>query len=373
MAFKVTTWNVEHMAEVLGGGANLRRDRIAQEILDLDADVLCVQEGTPNLLHLRDFVANDLGGQYAVVERDGTAPALVAEPDNPHKALAKLYGFSSHKTFGRQWIWFLVRATHAAAAQLRPLADWRAATLPGRPFPKPDDDGSWTVNYAGGFCPQWHKHFRHPQVLEIEVSGVTVECIGAHLKSKHNTRGALVRNPYRPEEKIISCKFLDEAVEDRVKLATEAQDIRRYLDARFDAAVQAGQEEPRIMVMGDLNDGPGKEVIERENLFFDILSSVQGDVFFARRLLNHALFDFDQDDRWTHELGRDDPLDPERSRRILLDHLLFTQSLTGSATPIRIDGGAGLVEHVIHDTINAGAGDDERSSDHVPVSVVITT
>lgn len=49
---------------------------------------------------------------------------------------------------------------------------------------------------------------------------------------------------------------------------------------------------PAIFVMGDLNDGPGKEPFEERYLYFDLISNVQGDVFWARRFLNHALFDF---------------------------------------------------------------------------------
>ena len=50
----------------------------------------------------------------------------------------------------------------------------------------------------------------------------------------------------------------------------------------------AGEQKPAIFVMGDLNDGPGKEPFERESLFFDLVSNLQGDVFFAKRFLNHA-------------------------------------------------------------------------------------
>ena len=88
--------------------------------------------------------------------------------------------------------------------------------------------------------------------------------------------------------------YVDEALRARVFLATEAFDVRRYVERRFE---QVGN--PRIFVCGDMNDGPGRKYFEREYLYFDLVSNIQGDIFFARRFLNHALFDFDETIRWS--------------------------------------------------------------------------
>jgi hypothetical protein len=49
--------------------------------------------------------------------------------------------------------------------------------------------------------------------------------------------------------------------------------MARAIDHRF-------QQEPApvLFLLGDLNDGPGKEFFERPFLFFDLLNNVQGDV-----------------------------------------------------------------------------------------------
>ena len=76
--------------------------------------------------------------------------------------------------------------------------------------------------------------------------------------------------------------MLKEAIKARIKLVTEAEKIRHYINARFQQ-----EPAPRIFVLGDANDGPGKRFFERQYLFFDLLSNIQGNVFFARQFLNH--------------------------------------------------------------------------------------
>ena len=90
-------------------------------------------------------------------------------------------------------------------------------------------------------------------------------------------------------------------------------------------------------------------------------------MFFARKFLNHALFDFPQDLRWTSKF--DDRIDPGRDERILLDHILFTQALTRSGTsPLLVKAKAGRVEHLTFETGEAAFGKG-LLSDHRPVSI----
>ena len=57
-------------------------------------------------------------------------------------------------------------------------------------------------------------------------------------------------------------------------------------------------------------------------------------------------------------------------RKPFIDHMLFTQSLVNKNDFPRIEPGSGIVEHTIHETINA-IFPGEDTSDHRPVSVVI--
>jgi endonuclease/exonuclease/phosphatase family metal-dependent hydrolase len=189
--------------------------------------------------------------------------------------------------------------------------------------------------------------------------GQEIELIGAHLKSKINFNSPFISGTqdWKPE-------FVEDALKARIKLATEAVSIRHYLNARF-----AEEEHPAILLMGDFNDGPGKERIEREFMFFDLLSVLQGDVYFSKRFLNHALFDFAQELRWSTEFK--DRTDPERDPHILLDHILFTQPLVNGSLPVQVSSHAGQVEHVAHNRVNAGLSQKKQTSDHRPISVML--
>jgi hypothetical protein len=215
---------------------------------------------------------------------------------------------------------------------------------------------TWPVHYWGDMSTRNHRHWRHPQVLVFELDNIRVEFIGIHLKSKINRR-----RPFDSQGTLLQA-YVQDANKARIKLATEAENIRHYISARF-----RQEPEPRIFVLGDANDGPGKLFFERQYLFFDLLSNIQGDVFFARQFLNHCLFDYDEQLRWSTAFR--DPVDPNE-RLQLLDHILFTQSLVDDNQFPRIEAGAGSVEHTIHETINITlTGPD--TSDHHPVSVTL--
>jgi hypothetical protein len=148
--------------------------------------------------------------------------------------------------------------------------------------------------------------------------------------------------------------------------------VRFFIENRF-----RNEEHPLVFLLGDLNDGVGKEYFERLYLFHDLLSNLQGDVFFSRRFFNHSLFDYgidsDENFRWT--VWFEDAWEPARPPEILLDHIMFTQSVTGEPfahAPLHVAGGAGKVEHDAHVAANAVFdSDDEGTSDHRPVSLLI--
>jgi len=67
--------------------------------------------------------------------------------------------------------------------------------------------------------------------------------------------------------------------------------------------IDGTEPDPRIIVLGDMNDGSGREYFEREYLHHDLIGNLQGDVFFATRFLNHALFDYEDHLRWSTEFN----------------------------------------------------------------------
>lgn len=369
---KLTTWNVEHLGKLLPApGANPQRlQGIAQEITEIAPDILCLVEGPGNLPDLRDWVKSPQGlqGRYHVAAIPGTDEILASNPANPRQALQTLYAMQGTDVTGHQWIWFLVRDglfQEGGPRILNPQV-WRDLTM----------QPSWPVHDWGKSERHRHSHWRHPQVLIIRLGGTEIEIIGVHLKSKINMKKA-----FDDATGTMLKTYVDEAMRARVRLTTEAYDVRRYIDRRFQQ-----DPSPRIFVCGDMNDGPGRGYFEREFLFFDLVSNIQGDVFFARRFLNHALFDYDDALCWTtnfhdkvEEWSRQQPgaeaLPPEAfdpTHFQLIDHILFTQALVGETASPRVKPQAGLVEHTIHQRINAMLKKSNRTSDHVPVSVRIT-
>ena len=326
---KLACWNVEWMddlwPDLKASKYHIeRRTHVADEINEIGADVICIEEGTSNPADMRDFV-NQFLPDYL----------LIARPDGEGWGIE-----------GRQWIYFIVKPDVVDNARLMPIDEWYQKA------PK-----KWPVHYWGNVKEYKHDHYRLPQVLRFDWEGQEIEIVGAHLKSKIN-----YKSPFKEGTHEWKIDFVEVALKARIKLATEAANMRKYLDGRF-----AEEANPAIFLMGDFNDGPGKERIEREFMFFDLISVLQGDVYFSNRFLNHALFDFQHDLRWSTYFK--DKTDPDRDPHILLDHILFTQPLVNGALPVQVPAGAGQVEHVVHNRVNAGLSKKKITSDHRPVSV----
>ncbi len=344
MPLKVTSWNVEHGARLIGTDLSAahaeRRERVRDTITDMDPDILCMVEGPRGEAAVVGFADDVLGGAWVPIRLAGPGGALGD-------------GDRDYDISGTQWIWFLVRASLAGRCRLQPPAVWQAFTGSAR----------WQVHYWGKLKPTPHDHYRHPQVLIVDLGhGHELEVIGLHMKSKIN-RKPLDRN----EDGNIIGDHLDEALKARIKLATEARDVRAYVDARFNQTPAPG-----ILVIGDANDGPGHDYFEQRYLFFDLIGNLQGTIMNAERFFNHALFDYPPDLRWTAKY-RDAILNIPASRNpLLIDHILMSQALVSGALPLRVHGGAGFVEHQAFERGNAGAGASRKSSDHRPVSLILS-
>ena len=126
---------------------------------------------------------------------------------------------------------------------------------------------------------------------------------------------------------------------------------------------------PAVMVMGDFNDGPGKELLERNYMTMDLMTSLQSSLLDPAGALGHVLAASPAADRWTAYFK--DYLDPARDPHILLDNILSTQALAAGNGPWRIVPGSGQVEHQAHEAANQGRIGSDWTSDHRPVSVVV--
>ncbi len=343
MPLKITTWNVEHASKLIDShpSANVldRRSRVRQTIEAIDPDIFCMVEGPPGEQKISDFCTQVLDDQWQPILLDGATATLGQRDDD-------------YETKGAQWIWFLVRQSLAARARLQAPAAWQAFV----------DRQSWPVNYWGVEETARHGHYRHPQVMIYDIGGGhELEVIGVHLKSKinrkqiqHDALGNLVGD------------YVDEALEARIKLATEARDVRAYVNAKFDQLPAPG-----LLVLGDCNDGPGHDFFERQYLFFDLIGNLQGEILVAERFFNHALFDFAAHLRWTARFRDEVDGIPASQNPLLLDHILISQPLCRGQLPLIANEHAGQVEHEDYERVNAGSNSKTRSSDHRPVTLTL--
>lgn len=340
MSLKITTWNIEHTSRLLTASPSptvlSRRLRVQQTIQHINPDILCIQEGPRGEQAITDFCS--------IVLENAWVPVLLQ-----HEGDALGQRDPEYQLKGNQWIWFLVRAELVDRCRLQPPAVWQAFT----------GNRQWRINYWGKERAKKHSHYRHPQVLIYSVAeGQELEIIGVHLKSKINTLPIT-----RDAEKNLVGTYVEEATEARIKLATEARNIRQYIDEKFNQL-----QYPGILVLGDCNDGPGHDYFETLYLFFDLISNIQGDVMMAERFFNHALFDFPGHLRWTakyrdHVLGI-----PASENPLLLDHILISQPLCRGNLALTVNEQAGAVEHEAYQRSNAGASANALTSDHRPAS-----
>jgi endonuclease/exonuclease/phosphatase family metal-dependent hydrolase len=340
LPLKLTTWNIEHSSGLVSANPSAavsdRQQRVRATIESIDPDILCIEEGPQGEQAVDDFCKQVLDQRWV--------PVLLRKEGEP---LGRHDG--DYKTKGAQWIWFLVKPELLKNCRLQPPSVWQSFT----------GMETWTVHFWGKEKSAQHYHYRHPQVLIYDVGkDQEIELVGVHLKSKINQKTIV-----RDADGDLVGEYVTEAMEARVKLATEACNIRQYIAAKFDQVANPG-----ILVMGDCNDGPGKDIFEDQYLFFDLISNLQGDVMIAERFFNHALFDFAGHLRWTTKY-KDEVSDiPASQNPLLLDHILISQPLCRNQLSLVANEKAGMVEHEAYERCNAGSKNNTKTSDHRPVS-----
>jgi hypothetical protein len=340
MPLKVTTWNLKNSDRLIvdnpSDNVEDRLARVKQTIETIDPDILCIQEGPKGEVAIDEFCGKVLDRQWL--------PVLLRQASDALGDRDKEYQIK-----GTQWIWFLVRTGMEERCVLQPPTTWQ--DFLGR--------SRWPVHFWGVEKEYQHYHWRHPQVMILDVgNGQNIELIGVHLKSKINRRKITWDNG------VLTGDFVDEALKARIKLATEARNIRSYIGAKFNQLA-----EPGIVVLGDCNDGVGHDKFEREYLFFDLISNIQGDVMFAERYFNHALFDCPAHLRWSARFADKVMKVSAANNPLLLDHILMSQPLCRDQLPIVANAHAGMVEHETYMRENAGSNSKTRTSDHRPVTI----
>jgi endonuclease/exonuclease/phosphatase family metal-dependent hydrolase len=284
--------------------------RLAAMLQAIDADVIAIQEGPSRAAELALFVDTYLDGAYQFFHGD---------------------------TGGQQKLALLYR--NVASATL--IA--------------PDDLVSeWEADVDGDAILDSYRFTRTPLVVDLVVGDQPLQLVVAHTKSNFINMGReLWDNPATRQA------FIVEALTNRRRISAEGMRMRRYLDRRL-----AADPAVRIIVLGDLNDGPGLDYFEERYLTHNVTDIVVGSAFRPEWQFTHAQHDVPAARRYTAVF--EDFIPTREVRRLLLDHILISPGLEPHRVP-----GSGAIRHAEYDAqvVDGGVRRQDRPCDHRPVTV----
>jgi endonuclease/exonuclease/phosphatase family metal-dependent hydrolase len=217
----------------------------------------------------------------------------------------------------------------------------------------------WDADVDGDGVIDSYEFTRTPLVTTADVDGRTLRVIVAHTKSNFINHGEKMWN-----DPSFHQAFIMAALKNRRRISTEAMRIRTYLDEEL-----VRDPNVRIIVMGDLNDGPGRDYFEEKYLAHNVTDILVGSPFDPELIFTHAQHDVRKDDRYTAVFDDFIPV-PTPDRKLLLDHVLLSPSL-GRSRGLRKVAGSGAIHHKEYDklVVNKGQRREDRPTDHRPVSV----
>jgi hypothetical protein len=162
-------------------------------------------------------------------------------------------------------------------------------------------------------------------------------------------------------------QYVVAALKNRRRISSEGMHVRTYLDAKL-----AEDVETPIIVLGDLNDGPGLDYFEEYYLSHNVTDILIGSAFQPEWLFVHAQHDLPPAERYTAVF--DDFVTGEKNKQVLLDHILLSPGLGHGALKKVPD--SGRVRHAAEydaEVANNGVNREDRPSDHRPVSVQLVS
>lgn len=304
--------------------------RIAGVIKDSGAKIICIQEGPPRKDQLEFFVSQFLNDEYAVHSsnsRTQTNHALV------HNSIADKVTSLDPKSDTMEKAWGDIF-----------FQQWNTIALSHR--------------YK-------HDFYRFPLVLKFSPSdNKELQIISVHTKSKISK----LRTKNQWEER--HADAVHDALFVRQKLSAEVQRIREYLENELATPNQ----DRAMVIVGDFNDGPLAEQMEKEFLIHNIMNEVSGSIINPGMTFHHAMPPDVLASATTTEFR--DPFEEGKIVKILLDHILVSPGIWKGDSDFTVKKNSCKVENALYEqyTDDLGNPDQEREkrpSDHRPVSVIL--
>jgi endonuclease/exonuclease/phosphatase family metal-dependent hydrolase len=299
--------------------------RTAAVIRAIDADILAISEGPSRTAELGLFIQDYL-----------------SENGQP------LYEFFLSDTGAQQRVAVLYKPGSVDSAQLAPHADIAGLIDP------------WQADVDGDALLDLYEFTRTPLVVNVVIGGHPLQVIAMHTKSNFINQGEQLWDDPATRQQYVAV-----ALKNRRRISTEGMRVRTYLDSLLaaDASVP-------VIVLGDLNDGPGLDYFEQLYLSHNVTDILVGSAFQPEWLFVHAQHDVAKADRYTAVF--DDFVTGENDKHVLLDHILLSPGLCGGE--LKKVAKSGQVRHAEYDAqvVSGGLNREDRPSDHRPVSVELT-
>jgi hypothetical protein len=342
--FKVASFNGEWMTKLFvgtkaefyhgpsekrGPGAKpknvqLVSERIAKVIKSLKADAVGIVEGPPRKKQMELFVEDWLSGKYSVFSAESGSQSnhILVHQNCPVQMSQvpetdEIYKHLSRKIEYYHW-------DEVAKATLEDFT-------------------------------------RKPAVLRFKIGTKRYELMLFHTKSKISKLKRKKQYTQRDKTAIIS------ALRSRQKLSAEMAAVRRYLSHAILSKRVHG-----CILMGDLNDGPHRDIFEEHFLIHNIVDELRGGFHREPALMHHAFPLKFLEGKLAYTAEFRDPTRGGKLTKVLLDHVLVTTSIYKGETNLQLDRTRGKIEHKVYENQvdNKGRTRDDRPSDHRPVSAV---
>lgn len=344
---RVVDWNIEHMnswfvpnsdpsspalrssfsSGGFGGGpinnVPALAQRVANVLLALDPDVICIQEGAGEdevALFLNQFLPLPGGDTWTVLGGAGGAQKLIIAVRTDRDVASAVIADNS-----------------GMIVQLD--ADYPA-----------DTDGDGVLETDTSFA-------RVPLVADVVANGNNIRIINCHFKSKFVSNGERLFNGTQAER----LEFIRAALVNRRRISAEAFRVRSYLDELFDA-----NPDRLILLAGDLNDGPGFDFFERQYITHSVVDITFGSVLLPEGRLTQPLIQAGQPRPVSAFF--DDFVEGIQNKPLLLDHIGLSPSLSTWLENVRIANNEFDAE------VQLGAPNrrEQLPSDHRPIFAVLT-
>ena len=297
--------------------------RVARLIRAINPDILAIQEGPSRPAELELFIKDYLSDA----------------------GVARYRSFLSDSG-GQQEVGLLYKPGSVESAQLAPHAEITSLIDP------------WLSDVDGdGFLDEY-QFTRTPLVINVRLGTQALQVIVLHTKSNFVNNGrALWENPATRQNYVVA------ALKNRRRNSSEGRRVRAYIDS-----VLVRNPAARIIVLGDLNDGPGLDYFEERYLTHNVTDIIVGSAFQPEWIFAHAQHDVPVAQRYTAVF--DDFVTGEDDKPLLLDHILLSPGFT-TAAGLRKIRNSGHIHHAEYEAecVQGGVHREDRPSDHRPASV----